>query len=268
MYHSIAERGCDWIGSFAVPPGRFAAQLDQLVEAGYTGVTVSGLLDGFAGRGELPARPVAVTFDDGFADFHSVALPLLEERGLPATLYVTTGFVEGDPATRSGWAPDDRMLTWAQLAESLERGVELGGHSHSHPELDVLASAAARNEIRSCRGLLEDRLGVAVRSFAYPYGYATTRVRQAVAEGGYDSACAVRHALSSSADDRFMLSRLEMKRGTSPARLADWLVGKGIGAGPGPDRLRTRVWRVPRRVRAIPARVRATALAERPGGHR
>jgi peptidoglycan/xylan/chitin deacetylase (PgdA/CDA1 family) len=261
MYHAITDRGSDWIGDFAVPPSRFAQHLDQLVQAGCTGLTVTELVEAVNGGGRLPPRPVVITFDDGFADLHQRALPLLRERGLPATVYVTTGFVEGDQATRSRRRPPDRMLSWSQLAELLEQGVEVGGHTHSHPELDAVPRRVARQEIATCRRLIEDRLGVSPDSFTYPYGYSTGWVRDAVAALGFSSACAVKHALSSAADDRLALARLEVKADTSAARLAAWLRGDGVRVAPCGERLRTRAWRVPRRVRAAPRWLRAAGPA-------
>jgi peptidoglycan/xylan/chitin deacetylase (PgdA/CDA1 family) len=261
MYHSIAERGSAWVGDFAVPPSRFAEQLEAIGAAGCTGLTVSELVTAVHGDGDLPPRPVVITFDDGFADFHDQALPLLEAWSLPATVYLTTGFLEGEAATRCTRRPDAPMLSWSQLGELAGRGVELGSHTHTHPELDMLDDEAVWREVATSKRLLEDRLGTGVRSFAYPYGYADERVRRAVRLAGYESACGVHHALSSTADDRFSIARLEIKRGTSAARLAAWLAGRGVRVAPCGERLRTRLWRLPRRVRAGAGRVRARVRA-------
>ena len=90
MYHEIATRE-DTTSRLAVSPSSFAAQLKHLHEAGFTTLTVSGLVSALADDpARLPERPVVITFDDGFADFHSEALPLLRHYDFTATVFVTT----------------------------------------------------------------------------------------------------------------------------------------------------------------------------------
>jgi peptidoglycan/xylan/chitin deacetylase (PgdA/CDA1 family) len=80
------------------------------------------------------------------------------------------------------------MLSWAQLGEIASRGVEIGAHSHSHPDLDTLPQQKAWQEIADCKRHLETELGAVVVSFAYPHGYSSPRVRRLVREAGYQSA--------------------------------------------------------------------------------
>ena len=95
MYHSISGRASSAFADFAVPPARFAEQVGAIREAGFRAVTMSELARLRRG-GTWPAEPlVAVTFDDGYRDFVSEALPVLRDAGLSATLYVTTGYVGG-----------------------------------------------------------------------------------------------------------------------------------------------------------------------------
>ena len=91
------------------------------------------------------------------------------------------------------------MLTWSQVKEAAAHGVELAGHSHSHPQLDQIGDAALREELSRNKALLEDELGKPVTTMAYPYGYSNARVRRAVAAAGYEAACAVDNALAARA---------------------------------------------------------------------
>lgn len=249
LYHSISPVASGRFRPWTVPPRRFAEHLALLAELGYQPVTMSQLDDACSGAGpRLPPRPVAITIDDGFADFASAALPALERYGFASTLYVTTGYLGGG----AGWLAREgegrrRMLSWEQVADLAGRGVEIGAHSHSHPKLDELGTRAARDEIRRSRRLLEDHLQRPVRSFAYPHGYHGPRIRRLVVEEGFGSAAAVRHAMSATDDDRFARARIIVGADTSLARLQALLRGEGLPQAPYRPPLRSGVWRATRR---------------------
>jgi peptidoglycan/xylan/chitin deacetylase (PgdA/CDA1 family) len=256
LYHCVADDPDPWIRRFAIAPRAFERQLDLVAAHGATTLTVSELVDTLAGGAALPERPVLITFDDGFADFRDAALPALRVRGMAATLYPTTGFLDG----RSPGG--GRMLGRRDLPELAAAGaVEVGGHTHTHPQLDAVAGARARDEIERCKGMLEDALGAPVRSFAYPHGYSSAGVRAMVRAAGFDSACAVKNALSSTADDRFALARLIVRDDTPLERVDAWLAGGGAPMASRREAARTRAARVARRTRAALRRERAA-----PGG--
>lgn len=152
------------------------------------------------------------------------------------------------------------MLSWTQLPELRQLGVELGGHSHTHPHLDTLSRAAARDEVTRCKALLEDELGEANATFAYPNGYSSPLVRRLVRQAGYQGACSVKEALSSTSDDPFSLARLMVRSDTSSADLRDWLTGTTRAPAPKRERLRTRGWRLYRRARAVATRTPGSDL--------
>ena len=219
MYHGVADEPAAAARPLSVPPATFAAQLAHLDELGFRPVTLSTLAaawsrDGCAQSPPLPERPIALTFDDGYGDFHSEALPLLRAYGFAATLFVTTGWIEDDD-TLDAWERPDRMLTWSQLRDVAAAGVEIAGHTHSHPELDQLAGRAVRIELRRSKELLENELGVAVTGLAYPYGYSCARVRRAVRDVGYRYACAVGNTLPRRRSELMALPRLTVRRSTS-----------------------------------------------------
>lgn len=117
--------------------------------------------------GPEPSSAVVVTFDDGTSDFMDNALPTLVAHGLPATYYIASGFVEEQRAFPDQGTP----LTWAALAEAVSTGlVVVGSHTHSHAVMDKLTPDEADEELRRSTGLIEDRLGVEARRFAYPKG--------------------------------------------------------------------------------------------------
>jgi Glycosyl transferase family 2/Polysaccharide deacetylase len=153
------------------------------------------------------------------------------------------------------------MLSWGQLAEVAERGVEIGAHSHTHPELDALVPKVLEREVVRPKRLLEERLGREVTSFAHPHGYANARLRQGVHAAGYRSACAVRNLASHPGEDRFFLARQTMLpttgAGGAPADPGRPLPAAVAAARPGP----APGWRMVRRSRAL---LRRSGLAGRP----
>ncbi|GAA4505604.1 polysaccharide deacetylase family protein [Actinoallomurus oryzae] len=242
MYHSIG--GSDRL---AVRPEAFAEQMAWLKEHGHTPLP-------FGERTRPAVRPVVITFDDGYADFHEHALPVLERYGFAATLFVTTGWLN-DAGRHAAGAPPGRMLTWRQTAEVAAAGVEIGAHGHSHAQLDQLGEAALRDELRRSRGLLEERLGRPVHTMAYPYGYSSARVRREVRACGYTSACAVANAVMTGRDERFAVPRLTVRATTSLDGFEQALQGRGFRT----DHLLTKGYAVVRRSRYAARRLRGVA---------
>jgi peptidoglycan/xylan/chitin deacetylase (PgdA/CDA1 family) len=250
MYHSIAQSTNPKFKQFAVPPALFAEHMTYLRQHSYTPINVTQLVCMFLqGKFALPERPVVLTFDDGFADFYTNALPVLQQCGFTATLYIATGFIGSTSRwlAREGEATRP-MLTWDQVNEIGACGIECGGHSHWHHQLDTLPLAEARDEIVRCKALLEDHLGQKVSSFAYPHGYHSAAIKRLVREAGYTSACAVGYAMSSTTTDPFALARLPMGADTSLDALAALLAQPVPATGTMTyKRFRTLGWRLVRR---------------------
>jgi peptidoglycan/xylan/chitin deacetylase (PgdA/CDA1 family) len=130
---------------------------------------------------------VALSFDDGMDDNHSVVLPILRERGLRATVYVTTGLI-GKP---NPWmAPESgaRMMTVDELRELAAAGFEIGAHTVTHPDLSRLGFDECLREMRESRDELERALGVEVRTFAYPSCHYGAAAVEAARTAGFAAA--------------------------------------------------------------------------------
>ena len=254
MYHSISRYATPEFKQFVVSPLSFADQMAYLYQQAYTPVTVSQFIDMRSqGSSALPMRPIVITFDDGFADFYTHALPVLVQYNFPATLYVTTAFVNGTSRwlERAGESMR-QMLTWAQLREINALGIECGAHSHLHPQLDTLPGSIVRAEVVQSKRLLEDHLGRQALSFAYPFGYQNALVRRLVREAGYTSACSVKHTMCSVTSDPFSLPRLMVGADTDRDAFAALITGQDSwSAARLYARTRTPIWQVVRRGSAL-----------------
>jgi peptidoglycan/xylan/chitin deacetylase (PgdA/CDA1 family) len=227
MYHEIAPPS-ESASRLAVAPCDFTRQLGWLYAQGFQTVTAGQLAGSLAGHpGRLPPRPVVLTFDDGFADFHSRAMPLLARYGFTATVFVTTGWVADAGPQAAGGRPG-QMLSWAQVAEAVAAGMEVGAHSWRHPQLDQLPASGLREELYAGKAQLEDRLGVPVPGLAYPYGYSSARVRQVAREAGHGYACAVGNILPGPAPDLLALPRLTVRRSTRLLAFQQVSQGRGV----------------------------------------
>ena len=222
MYHEIAGPP-ETDDRLAVSPSAFAQQLAYLRDEGFRTITADALLAGLAAGETLSPKVAVLTFDDGYENFHSRALPLLDEYGCTATLFVTSGWVADDVAKQAG-APA-RMLNWHQLAEVAAAGVEVGAHSRRHLQLDKISERLLREELYQSKARLEDGLGFAVPGMAYPYGYSDTRVRQVTRDTGYGYACSVNNAIATAASDTFALPRLTVRHATTMATFDRILAG-------------------------------------------
>lgn len=266
LYHSVAEAVDSHFAQWAVGPEEFGAQMDLLAGEGYQALTVAELGErGWDRPRTMPDRAVAITFDDGFADFYTAAWPHLRRNGLTATVFVTTGYVGSTSAWLSRLGEGDRpLMSWAQVVEIAAAGIECGAHGHNHVQLDAVSPSLAHQEIERSRRALADTIGP-VGSFAYPHGYHSRRVRREVRAAGFTSACAVGDGLASGSDDRYAITRVIVRGGTSIETFARILEGHAGKRGRRP--LRRAAWRALRRAGAEPLVERLRApLAPRPAG--
>ncbi|MFB7243781.1 polysaccharide deacetylase [Streptomyces populi] len=253
LYHAVSDDPPPWLARFTVGPRTFTEHLDMIADSGLRVVPLRRLVAALLGGPPVPPRSAVLTFDDGYADFASTVAPLLAARRLPSTLYVTTDALE--PSGR-GPFPSTATLTWDQVRELDAAGVEIGGHTVTHPQLDTLPRTAVREEVGGCKRRIEDVLGHRVDSFAYPHGYSSRTVRALVREAGWTSAAAIRadSAFSSEGDDPLRFARLMVRSDTGRDRFALWTGGEGAPVAPFAEGLRTRGWRAYRRARAATGR--------------
>lgn len=254
MYHAVAAAPNDATRVLSVAPEAFAEQMALLGDRGFTPVTTAELAAGWRSGGPLPERPVLVTFDDGYEGVHRHCLPVLAEHGFRASLFVSTGWIRG--AHDNGAAPDT-MLDWEQVRRLADAGVETGGHSHTHPQLDQLTDEELRLELLRCREIVSGELGTPPASFAYPYGYSSRRVRRAVREAGFAQALAVGNGLARRSQGPYALQRVTVRRSTSIEEFERLVEGRAVARNFARDRALTKGYAVVRRARQVRKAVRS-----------
>jgi peptidoglycan/xylan/chitin deacetylase (PgdA/CDA1 family) len=187
MYHSVGDCSDDPY-RITVTPERLGTQLDWLRRRGLRGVSVAGLL---AARARGEGRDlVGLTFDDGYADFVTAALPLLRRWNCGATLFVLPGRLGGDNA----WdplGPRKPLLSADGIRQAAAEGVEIGSHGLTHVDLTRADDLTLKTEVVESRERLAELTGVRPDGFCYPYGTVDARAAEAVRDAGYAYACAI-----------------------------------------------------------------------------
>lgn len=165
-YHSVAPGPARGDPSFLrVPPERFRQQLEVMLSASYSFVTVAEFARRTGPHGPPPGI-AALSFDDGLRDNHAIVLPLLREYGLTATVYVTTGLIGGQYPWIDGGLP---MMEEHEIRDLVAAGVEIGAHTVTHRNLALLDRDECLREMNESRAELERITSRTVETFAYPF---------------------------------------------------------------------------------------------------
>jgi peptidoglycan/xylan/chitin deacetylase (PgdA/CDA1 family) len=187
--------------------------------AGYRTITFAQYLDYRAGRGQLPRRPILLTFDDGYATVFETAFPVLQRAGFVATIFIVTGQINGTNV----WDADERqqrLLSAEQIRALHGAGFEIQSHTVNHARLPDVSADVAFSELVDSRTDLERLLGVPVRVICYPFAAHTAAVETLAASAGYELGVTIRRRLNRDATNPFALRRIAVTYRTSVARLA------------------------------------------------
>ena len=221
MYHQIALQPHPSFIKHTVTPAAFEAQMKWLALSRYTPITMDALLENRADGRPLPARPVIITFDDGYQDSVDYGLPTLKKYGFTAVFYLIAGLVgRNTPWLKAELGLDYPLLNWDTARQMLKDGFQLGSHALTHPHLNALLPQDCRIELESSKQVLEEQLDCEIKHLAYPFGEFNEQVRTMALESGYRSACSVRIGLSRPDDDFLGLHRVPV---TSQDKLSDFI---------------------------------------------
>ena len=198
----------------ATTPDDFETQMEYLKSE----FTVISLVDFQTLRqsdSDLPDKVAVITFDDGYEDNYQYAFPILKKLELPATIFVSTAYIDGDVDitqryfTYRGLTP----LTWDQIREMKQSRISFGGHTDSHQILSEILIDDAKREIILSKSKLEARLGEPVTHFAYPLGQPWTfnpAIIDILRESGFSLSCATIWGSDNSHTDMFALHRIRI----------------------------------------------------------
>ena len=185
-----------------ITPAAFEAQMKELKDKGITVISMQDLLAWKRGEKNIPPRCAVITFDDGWKSQYEVAWPMMKKFGYPLTLFIYTEGVRG------GSLGGGEAITWEQLADMRDNGVDIEAHSATHQDLreghtiTVIEAGGKRtrkkltgadyekwvqNEVVGCKDLLEQRLGIKVNCFAVPFGNYNEHVKELARNAGYEA---------------------------------------------------------------------------------
>jgi peptidoglycan/xylan/chitin deacetylase (PgdA/CDA1 family) len=185
-----------------ITPAAFEAQMKELKDRGITVIPLQDLLAWKRGEKNIPPRCAVISFDDGWKSQYEVAWPMLKKYGYPLTMFIYTEGVRG------GTLGGGEAITWEQLADMRDNGVDIEAHSATHQDLreghTIMIPAPGgkrtkkkltgaeyeqwlQNEVVGCKQLLEQRLGIKVNCFAVPFGNYNEHVKEVARNAGYEA---------------------------------------------------------------------------------
>jgi peptidoglycan/xylan/chitin deacetylase (PgdA/CDA1 family) len=226
MYHVInpPPAGAPFPGLY-VPAGEFAEQMRALAREGFHAVTLEQLRSHWSEGASLPAKPVVVTFDNGYQSQYTNALPVLAQLGWRA--------VENIQLT--GLPPSQGGLSQAQVQGLVLAGWELDTQGISHADLIALDAAQLREQVAVSRQTIQRRFHVPVSWFCYPSGHYNATVIAAVREAGYRGSTTVVPGWAGPESDPYRLPRLRVLGGTSGAQLLELIAATERNPAPPPS---------------------------------
>jgi len=212
MYHGISHRVNEKAHPYyqtVTTPKRFHSHMVFLRDSGYCPMTLGQALRRLQDTSvETGDKPVVVTFDDGLRDFYARAFPILDHLDIPATVFLSSGYLDRRFVT------GEECLRKVEVAELAARGVEFGSHTVTHPRLTDLGDPAIAAEIARSRDAIQDVTGLGVTLFSYPYrfpeedGAFVRRLDRLLKDSGYRGGVTTRIGRASTADNPLFLKRL------------------------------------------------------------
>ena len=211
MYHHIGGKP----GPYNVSITEFNMQMRWLNEHDYVTVSIDQIAAALRGKGTLPAKPVAITFDDGWRNQLN-ALPIMQDYGFTATFYLVANYI----TPKSNY-----FFDWGHVETVVNYGHQLGSHSGQHLAETRFSGDALTKDVTAARDVIKQHLGLTTTTHAYPYGITNTTVMKAVANAGYTAAVGVWGHVTQSLGQIYKLHRLDARGGITQSNFGNLIQG-------------------------------------------
>jgi peptidoglycan/xylan/chitin deacetylase (PgdA/CDA1 family) len=192
-----------------ISPAQFMQELHYLQVGQYHAISASRLVQYLLTGGKLPARPIVLTFDDGYSDVYANVYQVLRRARMTATFFVVPHFLN-----------TPRYLKWSQLEDMQAHGMDIEAHTLTHPDLTLLDAGKLATEVLGSRQEIERRLRKPARIFAYPYGAFDQRVLATVRRAGYWGAFTTRQGWWATRASLLTLPRVYVDNDDTPGIFA------------------------------------------------
>ncbi len=225
MYHSIAEGTHD---PYTVSAADFRNQLKWLCECGYEVISLPFLVQSIKKQDHgILNKKVVITFDDGYQDFISNALPVLQDYGATATVFLVTDML-GQRASWNSNGPQSQLMSEEEVRSVKSRGISLGSHTSTHANLTLLNYQDLQKQLEDSRNRLQN-LGETFMAFSYPWGQWSDRTAQVVRNLGYECALSVGELTSLAAGSIYCLPRITMSHMMDMKRFQKFMTRNRFG---------------------------------------
>lgn len=210
MYHRIAPVNArSTVKGHYVHPRLFEKQMAALKRLGYQSIRLDEVDE------PRVEKPIVITFDDGYVNFLTDALPSLKRHGFTATVFLVADLLgkTNEWDSRNGDV-EEPLMSIEQIEQARSEGTDFGSHTLSHADLAAVDEAEAWRQIADSKSVLEKALGNPISTFCYPYGRKTPKVQEMVREAGYRLACSTEKGMNTRDTDRFALRRINVRSDT------------------------------------------------------
>jgi peptidoglycan/xylan/chitin deacetylase (PgdA/CDA1 family) len=216
-YHGLETRAGEYPWHeeekpYVVDSAQFSVQMEELARGGYQTFT-SGALKAW-NDGQGPAKPVMITFDDGMTSHGEIAAPILQKKGFKAVFFIPVALVG-----------QKGHMGWDELKILHRHGFEIGSHGLRHIALTGLPETELKEEFEKSKKILEDKLGVPVKSFSIPRGFYNDTMRHLARLAGYEYLFTSSFDINKKGCDLFELKRMVVKKTTTSKQFSNMLQG-------------------------------------------